>query len=239
MKKLAAICVGVVIGLLSFVIVPAQELPKEIKGGVLNGKATSLPTPEYPSEAQSAGVEASVTVDVVVDESGTVISAVAQPEVAKTRSGNKLDEKEIATIDALLRQSAEKAALEARFPPTLLSSVPIKVSGSLIYNFGPDASPFPVSDWNGKATSLPKPVYPDAAKAIRVGGSVVVRVVIDEAGNVIEATAISGHRLLRAKAVEAARGAKFSPTKLGGQPVKVAGTLTYNFVPPKKEETTN
>ncbi|MBO0160511.1 energy transducer TonB, partial [Vibrio parahaemolyticus] len=36
---------------------------------------------------------------------------------------------------------------------------------------------------------------------------------------------------LRQAAVEAAQRAKFSPTMLSGQPVKVSGVITYNFVP--------
>lgn len=84
---------------------------------------------------------------------------------------------------------------------------------------------------NGKATSLPKPVYPAAAKALHAGGSVSVQVLIDENGKVISASAISGHPLLRASAVSAAQGATFSPTLLSGQPVKVSGVIVYNFVP--------
>jgi TonB family protein len=84
---------------------------------------------------------------------------------------------------------------------------------------------------NGKANSLPKPVYPPAARAVRASGAVDVEVLIDEAGNVISATAVSGHPLLRAAAVNAARGAKFSPTQLSGVPVKVSGIIVYNFVP--------
>ena len=84
---------------------------------------------------------------------------------------------------------------------------------------------------NGKATSLPKPPYPAAARAVRASGAVSVQVLIDEEGNIISANAVSGHPLLRAAAVEAARGAKFSPTQLMGQPVKVTGVITYNFVP--------
>ena len=84
---------------------------------------------------------------------------------------------------------------------------------------------------NGKATSLPKPAYPAAAKAVRAGGSVSVQVVISESGSVISASAVSGHPLLRAAAEGAARGARFSPTLLSGQPVKVSGVITYNFVP--------
>lgn len=84
---------------------------------------------------------------------------------------------------------------------------------------------------NGKATSLPKPAYPPAAKAVRASGSVSVQVLIDENGTVVSASAVSGHPLLRAAAASAARGARFSPTLLSGQPVKVSGVITYNFVP--------
>jgi protein TonB len=84
---------------------------------------------------------------------------------------------------------------------------------------------------NGKATSLPKPPYPPAARAVRASGAVSVQVLIDESGNVVSASAVSGHPLLRAAAVQAARGARFSPTMLSGQAVKVSGVITYNFVP--------
>ena len=83
---------------------------------------------------------------------------------------------------------------------------------------------------NGKAISLPKPAYPPIAKAAHASGTVVVQVLIDENGNVVSAKAVSGHPLLQAVAVGAARQAKFSPTKLSGQPVKVTGVIQYNFV---------
>ena len=84
---------------------------------------------------------------------------------------------------------------------------------------------------NGKALDLPKPAYPAAAKAVRASGAVNVQVTVDEKGVVTSANAVSGHPLLRAAAVEAARKAKFSPTLLGGQSVKVTGVIVYNFVP--------
>ncbi|HLM01147.1 MAG TPA: TonB family protein [Pyrinomonadaceae bacterium] len=85
---------------------------------------------------------------------------------------------------------------------------------------------------NGKATSLPKPEYPPAAKAVRAGGSVNVEVTIDENGGVVSAKAVSGHPLLQSAAVAAARQAKFTPTRLAGKPVKVTGIIVYNFVAP-------
>jgi len=83
---------------------------------------------------------------------------------------------------------------------------------------------------NGQAKFLPKPVYPAAAKAVKAGGAVNVQVLIDEAGNVVSASAVDGHTLLRAEAERAARNAKFKPTLLSGQPVKVSGIIIYKFL---------
>lgn len=85
---------------------------------------------------------------------------------------------------------------------------------------------------NGSAVSLPKPSYPPAAQAVNASGAVNVQVLIDEEGNVISASAVSGHPLLRAATEQAARGAKFKPTLLQGAPVKVSGVIVYNFVMP-------
>jgi TonB family protein len=81
----------------------------------------------------------------------------------------------------------------------------------------------------GRIVSKPVPAYPAEAKKARASGMVVVRVEIDEQGNVISATAISGHPLLQPAAIEAARQAKFEPSLRAGKPVKATQTLTYNF----------
>lgn len=94
----------------------------------------------------------------------------------------------------------------------------------------PPRAPISGGVLNGKAISLPKPAYPPIARAAHASGTVVVQVLIDENGNVVSAHAVSGHPLLQSAAVGAARSAKFSPTKLSGQPVKVTGVIQYNFV---------
>lgn len=83
---------------------------------------------------------------------------------------------------------------------------------------------------NGSALSLPKPAYPAAARAVNASGAVNVQVLLDEGGSVVSANAVSGHPLLRQAAEQAALGAKFKPTLLSGQPVKVNGIIVYNFV---------
>ncbi|MFL6335065.1 MAG: energy transducer TonB [Pyrinomonadaceae bacterium] len=83
---------------------------------------------------------------------------------------------------------------------------------------------------NGKAISKPQPVYPPDAEAARVSGTVTVQVEVDENGSVAKADAVSGPEMLRGAAEDAARAARFSPTRLSGQPVRVSGVITYNFV---------
>jgi protein TonB len=83
---------------------------------------------------------------------------------------------------------------------------------------------------NSEALSLPKPPYPALARQIKVQGAVSVQVLIDETGRVVSAKSISGHPMLIAAAQRAALEARFSPTLLGEQPVKVSGVIVYNFV---------
>lgn len=103
----------------------AAELPPTIKqtpkivrtSNVLNGSATSLPKPAYPRPAIMLGLEGAVRVQVTIDENGNVISA-------KAADGHPL-----------FRQAAEQAARNARFKPTYLNDVAVKVTGVIVYNF--------------------------------------------------------------------------------------------------------
>ena len=83
---------------------------------------------------------------------------------------------------------------------------------------------------NGRASYLPQPVYSPIAKAAHAQGPVTVQVSVDEEGRVVSAQATNGHPLLRPLAVQAALRARFTPTLLSKQPVKVSGFITYNFV---------
>ena len=83
---------------------------------------------------------------------------------------------------------------------------------------------------NGMVVKKPQPEYPSVAKRARAQGTVVVQILVDEKGQVVSAQAVSGHELLRGASEDAARRAKFQPTTLCGQPAKVSGVITYNFV---------
>lgn len=83
---------------------------------------------------------------------------------------------------------------------------------------------------SSKVLSKPVPPYPAIARATGTQGPVNVEILIDERGNVVSARAVSGPAMLRAAAEQAASQARFTPTLLGNQPVKVSGVITYNFV---------
>jgi TonB family protein len=89
------------------------------QGGFMNGQAVELPKAIYPDEARKTHSGGTVQVQILVDETGKVVSAVATfgPEV--------------------LRDAATKAAMRAKFKPKVVDGVPVKVSGILTYDFTP------------------------------------------------------------------------------------------------------
>jgi TonB family protein len=96
---------------------PKPAPPKILKiSTILNSKAISLPKPIYPKMATQIRLQGLVTVQVMIDETGKVISAKA--------SGHPL-----------LVVEAQRAAMQARFSPTVVGETPVKVSGVITYNF--------------------------------------------------------------------------------------------------------
>jgi TonB family protein len=91
-----------------------------VSGGILNGRAKSLPAPAYPEAARRARAAGMVVVKVVVGEDGRVV-------MAGTDNGHPL-----------LGQAALEAARAAVFAPTRLEGRPVKVSGLLTYEFAPE-----------------------------------------------------------------------------------------------------
>ena len=85
---------------------------------ILNGMAISLPKPEYPKEARDRNLSGTVVVKIWIDETGKVISA-----------------RDMCGGPPYLSQSCVASALKARFTPTKLSGMPIKVSGVIQYHF--------------------------------------------------------------------------------------------------------
>jgi len=169
------------------------------------------------------------------------VTPVVAPPVSKpaeTRASKKGDNKKAAPVPELPSASTSAAKLASGPVDLKIQGVSTNQQVPLV-DLGSEPPPSPgpkpilkpVSGGvlNGTAVSLPPPTYPEAAKRMRTQGVVSVDVILDETGKVVAANASSGPAMLRDAAVQAALKARFSPTKLSGQPVKVAGVINYKF----------
>lgn len=160
------------------------------------------------------------------DDRFYVLLALASPEAGEAQSSI------MRFLDSFTVGAASKTGVGV-LSDTAGSEVERKASGAPANPFPLYTEPkirMPISAGilNGKATARVAPAYPQEAKG--AAGAVSVRVLVDETGKVVEAEAVSGHPLLRQAAVDAAYKWRFSPTTLMGKPVKVSGTINFNFV---------
>ena len=173
--------------------------------------------------------------------SGPAAVAPSNASVANTNDKNPGGPKTPDTSDSKSRSlnsmpSRKAVSLDSNAASQLVSSRAASVDASVrVDSEPPPPAPRPLLKpisggvLNGTAISLPPPYYPDHARRLRMAGMVVVEVVVDETGKVISANATSGPSALRDVAIQAALKARFSPTKLSGQPVKVSGIINYKF----------
>jgi TonB family protein len=164
--------------------------------------------------------------------------AANDPKASNTAANKKVDNKKIPNAPDL--PSASTSAAKLGTAPNDVKVQAVSTSQPVpVINLDSEPPPSPgpkpilkpVSGGvlNGTALQLPPPNYPEAAKRMRTQGVVTVEVILDETGKVVAANATSGPAILRDPAVQAALKARFSPTKLSGQPVKVSGVINYKF----------
>jgi hypothetical protein len=94
---------------------------------------------------------------------------------------------------------------------------------------GNEAKPIEGGVLNSKALSLPQPKLSEEAKRQKQSGKISVRVIVDEKGKVVSATALNGPAVLREIAEEAARQTTFAPTTQDGIVVRVTGELVFDI----------
>lgn len=203
-----------------------DEKPKTISFGVVNDRALVLPLPVFPLVQDL--VAETVTVQIKIDlQKGEVVSTQA------------------ITGHPLLRPGAESAARGAKFRPVLTEFPPFFGMGFLVYKIedftgkvveNETARFFPIITGgivNGRARVLPKPKYPKEAGSICAMEKIEIVVLIDMAGEVIAAKAVSGAEILRKAAEDAALKTKFAPTLITTSPIYVKGKIVYHFIPAK------
>jgi len=172
------------------------------------------PTSNAPAPAPVNPAPVNTTSKPVADPKSQATKSAAPVLPSATANANKVSGSGPEAKSMGTDSNGPVVVLDAEPPPVSPRPILKPVSGGVL---------------NGTAISLPQPVYPDSAKRMRTSGLVTVDVVLDEMGRVVSATATSGPGLLRDAAVQAALKARFSPTKLSGQPVKVSGIINYKF----------
>ncbi|HVG29198.1 MAG TPA: TonB family protein [Pyrinomonadaceae bacterium] len=93
------------------------------------------------------------------------------------------------------------------------------------------AQPVEVGSLISRAAQTVAPSYPAAARSARVSGKVTVYLLVDEKGEVAAVQRSDGPELLRRAAEDAARRWRFRQTVINGQPVRVTGSVAFNFTP--------
>jgi protein TonB len=188
---------------------------------------------------RSTPATAPVDRNITVSERTALIPPTNDPRVVPHDVGIKASEIPVAT--GLVRISNRN--VDPPFDPSSNSAGCITCSGTpTVVRIETDSKPpeppvvkaptktVPSTVLISKVISLPQPAYPAMAKQIRLQGPVNIQILVDEQGKVISAQIVSGHPILSPSAKDAALRARFTPTILNGQAVKIQGVITYNFV---------
>jgi hypothetical protein len=190
---------------------PAQKLP------IVNGRAASLPKPDYPIDAEIRCAKGEVRVRIEYLAGG------GSPLSAKMIAGNPL-----------LRGVSEEAALGARFNPINDVDPKAKLSGLLVYNFPPKPGLYCIDTekvLNDRTIKSPQSSIDKKTERPEKETDVKVDIVVDYVGQIIFAKADdTAPALLKPYAESFAREVKFSPTNDMGN-VRVRGFLIIRFKP--------
>ena len=217
------------------------QAPVRVGGNIKPPTKVRDVKPDYPAEAQAAGVQGVVILEVTIDTVGSVF------------------EERVLRGEPLLVPAALNAVKQWQFQPTLLNGVPVPVIMTVTVNFTlgapqgvagregafsappppPPPPPPPVDGQTpirvGGTVKPPKklrnvePVYPADAEANRVQGVVIIEATIDPVGNVSNARVLKGLPALDQAAIDAVQQWQYEPTMLNGVAVPVIMTVTVNF----------
>jgi TonB family protein len=174
--------------------------------------------PVYPPEAKAAGIQGTVVLAITIDTNGRVenVEPVSGPE--------------------MLRQPAIDAVRDWIFEPKIVKGEAVPVKSDISVNFVLDKPvKKPAGTPLGEGVVPPKlithvpPAYPEDAKAAKIQGEVILKIVIGKTGRVESAEFVSGPDALRQAAIDAVMAWEFQPATKDGEPVSLESTVSVNF----------
>jgi outer membrane biosynthesis protein TonB len=108
--------------------------------------------------------------------------------------------------------------------------VGIKCPGGELNQPRPEVIKLRLGDITRKALVLPKPEYPQNAKAAGIKGKVKTDVVVEiTSGRVVRARTLSGNPFLQAAVGKVVCKVRFPASAIDGPPMRAAGIITYTF----------
>jgi TonB family protein len=150
-------------------------------------------------------------------DEGGVVRASADGKASSCLSGGEVVEKATAAVNQPLAtpQARGSAAPQGYVasgaePPAERVRISRGVAGGLIIN-------------------KVNPVYPEAARAARVQGTVVLKALINKQGDIVRLDLVDGHPLLAPAAIDAVKEWKYRPYLLNGKAVAAETEITVNF----------
>jgi len=180
--------------------------------------------PTYPPEAMRAGIEGIVAVEITIGDEGTVTQA------RVIRSANPVfDQAAITAAEQWLFTKPIEGPVVRTVELTF--SLASGAAGTPRVEVGADADAVRIGG-NIKAPNKTKhvsPAYPEIARNARVAGLVILEVLVDRDGRVLDAAVLRSIPLLDQAAIDAVMQWKFVPTLMNGNPVQVIMTVTVNF----------
>jgi TonB family protein len=213
----------------------ARREPLRIGGNVQDGKLIRRVDPEYPELARRARIDATVMLEVLVNEQGKVASV------------------RVIRGHPALNQAATDAVKQWRYSQTLLNgeAVPVITTVSVSFKTGGGSAFVAPTEQPQQATAgqttgreplrvggnvqdsklihRVDPEYPELARRARIEAMVMLEVLVNEQGEVANIRVIRGHPLLVQAAIDAVKQWRYSPTYLNGEAVPVIATQTVIF----------
>ena len=202
--------------------------------------------PDYPETVKKQNIAGQVVIMFTIEKDGTVAHAIA---VGKDLAGHE----SVNISDAKLRQAAVDAVKQWRYRPYLVNGVPAELDTSAVLPFdfrqpgssssNPPASVFEGSPQFGEFTKVQtdrkvlqarqiiweEPKYPQMARAARIEGIVVIRVLIDKEGHVAQEKAVMGHPVLVQAAWDAVKQWVYLPFLVDGEAAAIESTVVLRF----------
>ena len=209
--------------------------PLRVGGPVQNSKLIRRVDPVYPEVAKQARIEATVILEVLVDEQGEVAN------VRVVRGHPALDQ---AAMDAVKQWRYSQTLLNGEAVPVITTvTVTFKLGGGTTF-VAPADRPQPATAGQtagreplrvggnvqeSKVIRRVDPVYPELAKQARIEATVILEVLVNEQGEVANIRVLRSHPLLEQAAIDAVKQWRYSPTLLNGEAVPVIATQTVVF----------